>query len=130
MLHIHVFLVAPLGVDHMAQSGTDQHEGRVSVREGPHHASPAANLPVQPLNHVVSADPGRLYCRLTSFSRSLQINLRITLDGTHTTKAGHSLLNKAAAPSFFNINITKRIVIDHNPLFCMSYDDAKQPARN
>ncbi|MDD6246383.1 MAG: hypothetical protein PUC04_05560, partial [Firmicutes bacterium] len=24
----------------------------------------------------------RLYCRLTSFSRSLQINLRINLDGT------------------------------------------------
>lgn len=33
VLHVHVFLVAPLGSDHVAQSGTDQHEGRVAVRE-------------------------------------------------------------------------------------------------
>ena len=33
MLHVHVLFVAPLGAGHMAQSGTDQHEGGVSVRE-------------------------------------------------------------------------------------------------
>ena len=58
MLHIHVFLVAPLGAGHMAQSGTDQHEGRVAVREGLHHAGTSADIPVQPFNHVVRADPG------------------------------------------------------------------------
>ena len=58
MLHVHVLLVAPLGAGHMAQSGTNQHEGRVAVREGPHHTGPAADLPVQPLNHIVSSDPG------------------------------------------------------------------------
>ena len=61
MLHIHVLFVAPLGTSHMAQPGANQHEGRVAIREGPHHASPAANLPVQPLNHVVSADPGPVF---------------------------------------------------------------------
>ena len=57
MLHIHVLLVAPLGTGHMAQAGTDQHEGRVAIREGPHHTSPAADLPVQPLNYIIGADP-------------------------------------------------------------------------
>ena len=42
VLHIHVFLVAPLGAGYMSQSGTDQHQGRVAVRERPHHTGPAA----------------------------------------------------------------------------------------
>ena len=58
MLHIHVFFVAPLGAGHMAQSGADQHEGRVSIGESPHHTGPAADLPVHPLNHIVGANPG------------------------------------------------------------------------
>ena len=37
MLHIHVLLVTPLGAGHMAQPGTDQHEGGVAVREAAHH---------------------------------------------------------------------------------------------
>ena len=56
VLHVHVFLAAPLGARHMAKSGADQHQGRVSVRERLHHARPAADLPVQPLDHVVGAD--------------------------------------------------------------------------
>lgn len=55
--HVHVFLVAPLGAGHMTQSGADQHQGRVAVRECTHHASAAANFPVQPLNHIIGADP-------------------------------------------------------------------------
>ena len=50
VLHIHVFLVAPLGTGHMAQPGTDQHEGRVAIREATYHTGAAANLPVQPFN--------------------------------------------------------------------------------
>ena len=56
VLHVHVFLVASLGARHMAKSGADQHQGRVSVRERLHHARPAADLPVQPLDHVVGTD--------------------------------------------------------------------------
>ena len=56
VLHVHVFLVAPLGARHMAEPGADQHQGGISIRERPHHPRPAADLPVQPLDHVVGAD--------------------------------------------------------------------------
>ena len=56
VLHVHVFLVAPLGARHVAKSGADQHQGGVAIGECPHHAGPAADFPVQPLDHVVGAD--------------------------------------------------------------------------
>ena len=56
VLHVHVFLVAPLGTRHVAQPRADQHQGGVAVRERPHHAGSAADLPVQPLDHVVGTD--------------------------------------------------------------------------
>ena len=56
VLHVHVFLAAPLGACHVAQPRADQHQGGISVRERPHHPRPAADLPVQPLNHVVGTD--------------------------------------------------------------------------
>ena len=56
VLHVHVFLAAPLGARHMAEPGADQHQGGVAVRECPHHAGSAADLTVQPLDHVVGAD--------------------------------------------------------------------------
>ena len=55
-LHVHVFLAAPLGACHMAQPRTGQHQSRVAIGKCPHHASPAADLTVQPLDHVVGAD--------------------------------------------------------------------------
>ena len=51
MLHVHLFLAAPLG-----ESRVDQHQSRVPVREHPHHTGPAADLTVQPLDHIVGAD--------------------------------------------------------------------------
>ena len=56
VLHVHVFLVAPLGARHMAQPRADQHQGGVAVRERSHHAGSAADLTVQPLDRVVGAD--------------------------------------------------------------------------
>ena len=56
MLHVHIFLAAPLGAGYMAKPGADQHKGGVSIRERPHHAGAAADLTVQPLDHVVGAD--------------------------------------------------------------------------
>ena len=55
MLHVHVLLVAPLAARHMAQPRADQHQGGAPIREHPHHPG-AADLTVQPLNHVVGAD--------------------------------------------------------------------------
>ena len=46
VLHVHVFLVTPLGTGYMAQPGADQHESRVAVRETTHHTGTAANFPV------------------------------------------------------------------------------------
>ena len=58
VLHIHVFLAAPLGTRHVAKSGADQHQGGVAIGECPHHAGAAADLTVQPLDHVVGTDAG------------------------------------------------------------------------
>ena len=57
MLHVHVLFVAPLGASHMTQPGADQHQSGVAIGECPHHTRPAADLPVQSLDHIVGADP-------------------------------------------------------------------------
>ena len=46
VFHVHVLFVSPLGTGYMAQPGTDQHQGRVAVRETAHHTGAAADLPV------------------------------------------------------------------------------------
>ena len=56
MLHIHVFLVAPLSSRHMAKPCADQHQGGVAIGECPHHTRPSADLTVQPLDHIVGAN--------------------------------------------------------------------------
>ena len=56
MLHVRVLLIAPLGTCHIAESGTDQQQSRVSIRKRPYPAGSAANLTVQPLDRVVGAD--------------------------------------------------------------------------
>ena len=56
VLHVHVFLVAPLSTCHMAQPRADQHQGGISVRERPYHPHPSADFPVQPLDRVVGTD--------------------------------------------------------------------------
>ena len=56
MLHVHVFLAAPLGACRVAKPGADQHQGRVPVRERPQHAGAAADFTVQPLDRVVGTD--------------------------------------------------------------------------
>ena len=61
VLHIHVFLVAPLSTSHVAEPGADQHQGGISIRKRSHHAGPAADFPVQPLDHVVGADAGPVF---------------------------------------------------------------------
>ena len=40
VLHVHVFLAAPLGARHVAKSGADQHQGGVAIGECPHHTEP------------------------------------------------------------------------------------------
>ena len=40
----------------MAKPRADQHQGGVAIGECPHHAGSAADLTVQPLDHIVGAD--------------------------------------------------------------------------
>ena len=75
MLHVHVFLAAPLGARHVAEPGADQHQGGVAVRERPHHAGSAADLTVQPLDHVVGTDARPMLAR-GSHSRSVSPQCR------------------------------------------------------
>ena len=56
VLHVHVFLAAPLGARHMAKPCADQHQSRVTVRETTHHTGAAADLPVPPLNDIVGTE--------------------------------------------------------------------------
>lgn len=53
MPHVHVLLVAPLGAGHMTQPCTDQHEGKIAVRETAHHTGAAEDIPVRPFNDTV-----------------------------------------------------------------------------
>ena len=52
VLHIHVLLVAPLGTSH-------------------HHTGAAADLPVQPLNHIVGADASPVFAGEIAVSQRL-----------------------------------------------------------
>ena len=56
MLHVHVFLAAPLGSGYMTQPGADQHQCRISIREGTDYSCPAPDLPVHPLDDIVGPD--------------------------------------------------------------------------
>lgn len=56
VLHIHVFFAAPLGSSFMTQPGTDQHQGRVAIRESSNNLCPGLDFPAQPLNGIVGPD--------------------------------------------------------------------------
>ena len=51
-----MYFLQPYCVPAVAKSGADHHQGGVPVRECPHHAGSAADLAVQPLDHVVGTD--------------------------------------------------------------------------
>ena len=57
MLHVHVFLVAPLDSGHMTQPGTDQQQRRVAIGESACPSRPSAYFPIQPLNQLVRPSP-------------------------------------------------------------------------
>ena len=51
-----LILVARLCACHMAQPGTDQHNGRVAFREAAHYADTATDLPVELFNDVIDTN--------------------------------------------------------------------------
>lgn len=70
VLHVHIFFAAPLRVRYMAKPGADQHQSRVAVRERSHHAGSAADLTVQPLDHVVGTDARPMLARKIAVDQS------------------------------------------------------------
>ena len=130
VLHVHVFLAAQLGARRVAKSGADQHQGGVPVRECPHHTGAAADLTVQPLDHVVGTDAGPMlagkiavgqrflctifsdivccllseWCVVTSFYQSLHAMssfMRFSICATYCTLGGaDKILDYADRPSF------------------------------
>ena len=71
MLHVHVFLAAPLGARHVTEPGADQHQGGIAIRKCAHHAGSAADLTVQPLNHVVGANARPMLTRKVAVGQRL-----------------------------------------------------------
>lgn len=71
MLHVHIFLVAPLGAGNMPESGADQHECRIAVRKTAHHAGAPADLTIQPFNDVVGADASPMFRRKICIDQGL-----------------------------------------------------------
>ena len=58
MLHVRVFLITTLGTSNMAESVTDQHKCRVAIWQAANNTGVAADIPVQPLNHIMGAETG------------------------------------------------------------------------
>ena len=65
----------------MAQAGTDQHEGGVTIRETTHHTGAAADLPVEPLNDIVGADASPVFAGKIAVGKSL-LNAILYLPGS------------------------------------------------
>ena len=141
VLHIHVFLAAPLGTRDVSQPRADQHQGGIAVRERPHHAGPAADLAVQPLDHVVGADTrpmlaGKIavgqrflctifsdivccllseWCVVTSFYQSLQAMSSFMLFSICATYYTLSLNTK-----IFSIHYTNLVITCHKDCYIIT----------
>ena len=84
----------------MAQPGADQHESEVAVRETPHHASAAADLPVKSLNDIVGADASPMFTGKIAVSRDMnteETNADIT-DINTLTKKGTLFMSSSNIP--------------------------------
>ena len=117
VLHVHVFLAAPLGARHMAEPGADQHQGGVAVRECPHHAGPAADLTVQPLDHVVGADAGPVFAgKIAVGQRFLNavLDLLSCLLQFHSAQLFHHSLRLLAGRFFALLRVDRLEHFCHN----------------
>ena len=119
MLHVHVFLAAPLGARHMAQPRADQHQSGVPIRERSHHAGAAADLPVQPLNYVVGTDAGPMFAGKVAVGQRL-LNAVLDLLGSllqlHGAQLGNDSLRLLAGRFFALLGVDR---LEH---FCHNFD--------
>lgn len=71
MLHVHVFLVAPLGARHTPELCTDQHQSGIPIGERTDNTGPPADFSVQALNDIVRSDSGPMFKGEGSVGQSL-----------------------------------------------------------
>ena len=119
VLHVHVFFAAPLGARHMAQPGADQYQGGVAIGECPHHTGASADLTVQPLDHVVSADAGPMLAGKIAVGQRL-LNAVLDLLGSLLQLHGAQLGNHGLclfAGRFFAL-----LGVDRLEHFCHNFD--------
>ena len=106
VLHVHIFFAAPLRARYMAKPGADQHQSRVAVRERSHHAGSAADLTVQPLDHVVGADAGSMLAGKIAVDQSF-LNAVLDLLGSllqfHGAQFGNDCFSLVAGRLFCSL---------------------------
>ena len=127
VLHVHVFLVAPLGARHMAEPGADQHQSGIAIGECPHHTGAPTDLTVQPLDHIVGADTRPMLAGKIAVGQRL-LNAVLDLLGSliqfHGAQLGESLGIELALSSVFPHAAQTTIVsdsrINNNAFFMIS----------
>ena len=97
----------------MTQPRTDQHQSRVPVWECPHHASPAANLTVQPFDHIVCADARPVLAGKIAVGQCF-FNTVLTDRRWRDLTAPQSFSDVFSYPFFFLRNLLYLIVLFRN----------------
>ena len=97
----------------MAQSRTDQHQGRVPIRERPHHTRPAADLSVQPFDHIVCADASPMLTWEVAVGQCF-FNTVLTDRRWRDLTAPQSFSDVLSYPFFFLRNLLYLIVLFRN----------------
>ena len=83
-LHVHVLLVAPLSGSYMVRLGTNRHQSKAAVQESAHYTGAVADLPVQPLNHIIGADASPVLAGKITVGQGF-LNAILHLLGCHGT---------------------------------------------
>ena len=60
LVHVHIPLRTPLLACHIAQAGSHQHQGSVTIRKTAHYSGSTANFTVQTLKRIVCPDVPRV----------------------------------------------------------------------
>ena len=97
----------------MTQPRTDQQQSRVPVWECPHHASPAANLTVQPFDHIVCADARPVLAGKIAVGQCF-FNTVLTDRRGRDLTAPQSFSDVFSYPFFFLRNLLYLIVLFRN----------------
>ena len=63
MIHVHVALGSPISSGYVPETGTDEHEGAVSIRESSDGSGPALDFTIESFKRVIRSDPRPVLAR-------------------------------------------------------------------